>query len=162
MRIVGGQRRETHRSSPARARHGSSLCKRNRKATQDIAQLISKRGISATYYHAGLNNAQREVRQKDWMQGKVRVIVATNAFGMGIDKPDVRCVIHLDLPEHLEAYYQEAGRAGRDEKRAFAVILAYRTEGEELIERAEATYPPIDFIKKVISIIGQLLSNSSR
>jgi ATP-dependent DNA helicase RecQ len=87
---------------------------RSRKATQQIAEWLSKRGISASYYHAGLEFEDRSRRQEEWIHNKSRVMVATNAFGMGIDKPDVRLVVHLDLPENLESYYQEAGRAGRD------------------------------------------------
>ncbi|WP_373523640.1 ATP-dependent DNA helicase RecQ [Aquiflexum sp.] len=122
---------------------------RSRKGTKEIASVLHQMGISATYYHAGLDNAVREVRQQDWKLGRVRVMVATNAFGMGIDKPDVRLVIHLDLPEHLENYYQEAGRAGRDEKKAYGVLLTNEQDLKVLEERATIAYPPLDFLKKV-------------
>lgn len=122
---------------------------RSRKGTKDIAAVLHQMGISATFYHAGLDNSLREGRQQDWKQGKVRVMVATNAFGMGIDKPDVRIVIHLDLPENLENYYQEAGRGGRDEKKAYGVLLTNEQDLKVLEERASIAYPPLDFLKKV-------------
>jgi ATP-dependent DNA helicase RecQ len=122
---------------------------RNRKGTQEVAGILNTLGVSAHFYHAGLDNKIRELRQQDWMSGTTRVMVATNAFGMGIDKPDVRTVIHLDLPENLENYYQEAGRAGRDELKAFAVLLVNENDIKTVRERAEMAYPPIDFIKKV-------------
>ncbi|KEO75122.1 RecQ family ATP-dependent DNA helicase [Anditalea andensis] len=138
---------------------GSSIVYvRNRKGTKEISQTLNSLGISATFYHAGLDNETRDVRQSDWKTGKVRVMVATNAFGMGIDKPDVRTVIHLDLPENLEYYYQEAGRAGRDEKKAFAVLLVNKKDIEILEDRSEKSYPPIDFLKKVY----QCLANNFR
>ncbi|UCS93758.1 RecQ family ATP-dependent DNA helicase [Echinicola marina] len=122
---------------------------RSRKGCKDLALALHQLGISATYYHAGLDKASRELRQLDWKNNKIRVMVATNAFGMGIDKPDVRVVIHADIPENLENYYQEAGRAGRDEWKAFAVILYQDRDLELLQERAEQAYPPIEFIKRV-------------
>lgn len=122
---------------------------RNRKGTKEIAAVLNRMGISATFYHAGLDNATRESRQQEWKKNKIRVMVATNAFGMGIDKPDVRLVVHLDLPENLENYYQEAGRAGRDELKAFAVLLTNEQDLKVLEERAALAYPPIDFLKKV-------------
>ena len=122
---------------------------RSRKGTKELALALHQLGISATYYHAGLDKDTREIRQLDWKDNKVRVMVATNAFGMGIDKPDVRLVIHVDMPENLENYYQEAGRAGRDEWKAFAVILYNEKDLELLLERAEQAYPPIEYIKRV-------------
>jgi ATP-dependent DNA helicase RecQ len=129
---------------------GSSIIYvRNRKGTKEIAQTLQRMGISATYYHAGLDVKERDQKQLDWKSNKIRVMVATNAFGMGIDKPDVRVVIHLDVPENLENYYQEAGRAGRDEKKAYGVLLANGMDIKKLIENAEIAYPPVDFLKKV-------------
>jgi len=122
---------------------------RNRKGTQEVAGILNSLGISAHFYHAGVDNKTRESRQQDWMAGKVRIMVATNAFGMGIDKPDVRTVIHLDLPDNLENYYQEAGRAGRDEIKAYAVLLVNENDIKTVQERAAMAYPPIEFIKKV-------------
>lgn len=122
---------------------------RNRKGTKEIASVLQQMGISATFYHAGLDNQLREERQQAWKNNKVRVMVATNAFGMGIDKPDVRLVVHLDLPENLENYYQEAGRGGRDELKAYAVLLTNEQDLKVLEERAALAYPPTDFLKKV-------------
>lgn len=122
---------------------------RNRQGTQQIAKALSQLGISAGAYHAGMSNSDRADRQEAWKANTIRVMVSTNAFGMGIDKPDVRVVIHSDLPENLENYYQEAGRAGRDGKKAFAVLLANDQDFEQLTSRAELVYPPIDFLKRV-------------
>lgn len=134
---------------------GSSIVySRNRRGTKDIAQVLNKVGISAHFYHAGLDNATREKKQQDWMAGRVRVMVATNAFGMGIDKPDVRSVIHNELPENLEYYYQEAGRAGRDGIRAYGVVLTQENDLKTIAERAEMAYPPIDYIKKVYQCLA--------
>src|SRR5690606_8219688 len=106
-------------------------------------------GVSADFYHAGLNSIVRAKKQDDWMENRTRVIVATNAFGMGIDKPDVRFVLHLDVPESLEAYYQEAGRAGRDEKKAFAVMMYKQEDLNKLDRYFEASFPTVSFIQKV-------------
>ncbi|EKB49891.1 RecQ family ATP-dependent DNA helicase [Cecembia lonarensis] len=122
---------------------------RNRKGTKEIASVLNRMGISATFYHAGLDNQIRETRQNEWKQNRIRVMVATNAFGMGIDKPDVRLVLHLDLPENLENYYQEAGRAGRDEKKAYAVLITHQQDLTVLEERSATAYPPADFLKKI-------------
>ena len=110
---------------------------RNRKKTKDLAERLKRQQISAEFYHAGLSGKQRSDKQDAWINNRVRVMVATNAFGMGIDKPDVRTVIHLDLPDSLEAYYQEAGRGGRDEKKAFAVALFHQQDLANLKERIE-------------------------
>ncbi len=122
---------------------------RNRKATQKIAQFLTQHQIRASWYHAGMSNADRDKTQELWIQNQVKVIVATNAFGMGIDKPDVRVVVHMDIPPNIEAYYQEAGRAGRDEKKAFAVLLYQKGEIKELLKRFEQSHPDIDFMKRV-------------
>ena len=122
---------------------------RSRKATQDIGNWLNKRGIKSSYYHAGLDFNERSKRQEEWISNETRVMVATNAFGMGIDKPDVRIVIHLDLPENPEAYYQEAGRAGRDGKRSYAVVLYQDTDVINLKQKVEQSQPSITFLKKI-------------
>lgn len=120
-----------------------------RSKTQEVVKYIRKYQISADFYHAGLTHEQRNRKQKDWIENRIRVIVATNAFGMGIDKPDVRLVIHHDLPPTLEAYYQEAGRAGRDEKRAYAVALFYEKDIHELQDKIHKRYPRLTFVRQV-------------
>jgi len=127
---------------------------RNRQHTQEIANLLIKNQIRADFYHAGLTNAERDSRQTDWKKGKTRIIVSTNAFGMGIDKADVRFVVHMDLPDNLEAYFQEAGRGGRDEKQAFAILLFHPGDKRKLEQRIEATFPPIEDIKRVYEALG--------
>lgn len=122
---------------------------RNRKETQEVARYLLNHGVPADFYHAGLNMQERMKKQDDWTHNKTRVIVATNAFGMGIDKPDVRFVIHLDIPDSLEAYYQEAGRAGRDKKKAFPVLLYDQSDRERLWENLENDFPGIPFIQQV-------------
>ena len=127
---------------------------RNRKKTKEIAQYLKKHQIAADFYHAGLTTIERDLRQNAWMKERTRVIVATNAFGMGIDKPNVRFVVHLDLPESPEAYFQEAGRAGRDEKKSFAVMLFNQADIIELKKTHKQSYPPADFIRKVYNCLG--------
>lgn len=122
---------------------------RNRRETQEVARYLVNNGISADFYHAGLLGKERDSKQEAWMQNRTRVIVATNAFGMGIDKPDVRFVIHLDIPESLEAYYQEAGRAGRDEKKAFPVLLYQQGDKDRLLKNVKLSFPSVAFIQQV-------------
>ncbi len=131
---------------------------RNRKRTKEVALFLQQNKINADYYHAGLNNEVREQKQADWKKGKTRIIVSTNAFGMGIDKSDVRFVIHIDLPDTLEAYFQEAGRGGRDEKRAYAVLLYNNSDKVKLERRIETSYPPINDIRKVYNALGNFFN----
>lgn len=121
---------------------------RNRRKTKEVADFLNTNKINADHYHAGLNPQLRDARQLKWLEGRTRVIVCTNAFGMGIDKPDVRFVAHLDLPDCIEAYFQEAGRAGRDEKKAFAVLLYNEADRLELEGNLKKNFPPIEEIKR--------------
>jgi len=131
-------------------------CK-SRKHTREIADLLRLNNINADYYHAGLNNEERNRKQESWITNKTRVIVSTNAFGMGIDKPDVRAVVHYDVPDCLENYYQEAGRAGRDGKRAYAVLLYNNKELENLIEQTNIRFPKEEEIRQAyIAIMNHL------
>ena len=122
---------------------------RSRRRTKEYAELLTEAGISATFYHAGLDSAVKDERQRGWQQDKIRVMVATNAFGMGIDKPDVRLVIHIDCPDSIEAYFQEAGRAGRDGRKAYAVLLYNDADQRKLEKRIADTFPEKDYIRKV-------------
>ena len=122
---------------------------RNRKRTREVAELLVNNEITATFYHAGLNNDVKDQRQRSWLSGESRVMVATNAFGMGIDKPDVRLVIHVDLPDSPEAYFQEAGRAGRDGQKAYAVLLYAKSDKTTLSKRITDTFPDKEYIRKV-------------
>ena len=127
---------------------------RNRRETAEIANFLQRNGIVAEFYHAGIEKELRFKKQEDWKNDVIRVMVATNAFGMGIDKPNVRFVIHVDLPESLEAYYQEAGRAGRDEHRAFAVLLANKSDQLILQAKYADSFPSVSEIKKVYHYLG--------
>ena len=122
---------------------------RSRKHASDMAQFLTSENISATFYHAGLEPSIKNQRQNSWQQNEVRVIVATNAFGMGIDKPDVRLVLHIDCPDSIEAYFQEAGRAGRDGKKAYAVLLWNKGDRKKLNKRVAENFPEKDYIKEV-------------
>ena len=122
---------------------------RNRRRTKEITELLNNEDITADFYHAGLDDASKDIRQHRWQSGENRVMVATNAFGMGIDKPDVRIVIHMDLPDSIEAYFQEAGRAGRDGQKAYAVILYAKSDKTTLHKRIPDTFPEKDYIKDV-------------
>ena len=122
---------------------------RSRRHAREIAELLTEAGLSATFYHAGLEHAQKDHRQRDWQHDRVRIMVATNAFGMGIDKPDVRLVLHYDLPDSIEAYFQEAGRAGRDGKPASAILLYNASDEPKLHKRISDTFPEKAYIKKV-------------
>ncbi|MBE9510931.1 MAG: RecQ family ATP-dependent DNA helicase [Bacteroidetes bacterium] len=127
---------------------------RTRRKTKEIADFLRANEISVSYYHAGLRHPVRSERQKGWTDGKIRVIVATNAFGMGIDKATVRFVIHVDIPNSLEAYFQEAGRAGRDGKKAYAVMLYNESDKAKLDRRIGTGFPPIKVIKRVYEALG--------
>lgn len=127
---------------------------RNRAKTKQYAEFLKNSGISATYYHAGLDFAIKDTRQEEWHDDKTRVIVATNAFGMGIDKPDVRIVIHLDCPDSIEAYFQEAGRAGRDGRRSYAVLLYNNSDRSLLKKHISHAFPSKDYIRKVYDNLG--------
>ena len=122
---------------------------RNRRRTKEITELLMQEGITADFYHAGLDNAVKDLRQKRWQNGEIRVMVATNAFGMGIDKPDVRIVLHIDLPDYPEAFFQEAGRAGRDGLKAYAVILYAKSDKMTLHKRVADTFPEKEYILQV-------------
>ena len=122
---------------------------RSRRRTKEFSDLINEAGISATFYHAGLDSVVKDDRQKAWQEDKVRVMVATNAFGMGIDKPDVRLVVHIDCPDSTEAYFQEAGRAGRDGLKAYAVLLYNDSDKRKLEKRIADTFPEKDYIREI-------------
>ncbi len=127
---------------------------RNRKKTRELAILLQKEGISADYYHAGLTHAERNRKQEEWQKDKTKVIISTNAFGMGIDKPDVRFVMHVDLPDSPEAYYQEAGRAGRDEKPAKAILLYNESDRRTVDQRILISFPDLSLIREVYNALG--------
>lgn len=121
----------------------------NRKKTKEVCEFLTANGITAEFYHAGLSPESKDAKEEAWKTGKARVMVSTNAFGMGIDKPDVRLVVHIDLPSSIEAYFQEAGRAGRDGEKAYAVTLFSRIDKQVVARRLSDNYPPQDFIREV-------------
>ena len=127
---------------------------RSRQGAKDTARLLEAEGIGALYYHAGLTNVDKDVRQQAWQDGGTRVIVATNAFGMGIDKADVRLVVHMDVPDSMEAYFQEAGRAGRDGRRAYAVLLTNGNDRRKLTQRIPDTFPDKDYVRRVYECLS--------
>ena len=134
-----------------------------RRHAKELALMLQRSHISADFYHAGLTHEERNQKQEDWIHNRTQVIVSTNAFGMGIDKPDVRLVVHMDLPGNLEAYYQEAGRAGRDEKKAFAVIICHQKDIEALREKTKNSLPEVKLIREVYQMLGNYyqLANGS-
>lgn len=133
---------------------------RSRRKTREIAEHLQRNDISADFYHAGLSSEFRDQKQKDWKNNTTRIIVSTNAFGMGIDKPDVRFVVHMDLPDSLEAYFQEAGRGGRDEKKAYGILLYHKSDITRLKQNFTNTFPEIKLIKKVYESLGNYYSLS--
>ena len=130
---------------------------RNRRKTRELADLLTGHGYSASNYHAGLKFDTRMQRQEDWQKGRTRIMVSTNAFGMGIDKPDVRFVVHMDLPDSPEAYFQEAGRAGRDEKKAYAILLFSGADEKQVERRIEVNFPPFSVIREIYNALFNYL-----
>ncbi len=127
---------------------------RSRKGAVEMSAWLEQQNIKTTFYHAGLTHATRMLRQEEWINNAKRVMVATNAFGMGIDKPDVRAVIHMDLPENLEAYYQEAGRAGRDSKKSYAALVFHESDVASLRNKVLQSHPSIEYLKKIYQALA--------
>lgn len=127
---------------------------RNRKRTKEAAEFLQSRNISADFFHAGLTQAYKDFRQEQWKKGNIRIICSTNAFGMGIDKPDVRTVVHIDIPDSVEGYFQEAGRGGRDEQKAYAVLLYNDTDITRLRRGLSNSFPPKEYIRTVYNALG--------
>ncbi len=157
--IRATQDKETKLLEILRKVPGSAIIYVNtRKKSQQLSEWLLRHELSVDCYHAGLNNTLRDKKQKDWAMGKTQVIVATNAFGMGIDKADVRLVVHADLPDSPEAYYQESGRAGRDRLPAYAVILYYPTDADQMLEKIEKSHPNAATIKRVYQCLANAFS----
>lgn len=146
--------------------HGTGIVYvRNRRKTREIAEFLIRNNVSADFYHAGLTAREREIKQDNWKNGAKRIMVSTNAFGMGIDKPDVRLVIHMDLPDSIEAYFQEAGRAGRDEKKAFAILLYEEADILDARHNLVLSFPEPDQIRLIYQALGnycQLATGTGR
>lgn len=152
-----GEDKLGHLLKIARRSNGSGIVYlRDRRGTARTAQFLQQHGISALAYHAGLPHAERDRVQQEWLSGAVRFVAATNAFGMGIDKPDVRCVVHLEPPPDMESYYQEAGRAGRDGKPSHAILLAHPADEQKMRDRLEASFPTLAEVRRVYQAFADM------